>query len=82
MEPMRTRVGVADSARVVVHQAGALSAGIQRCNRCGIELPVPLDGGWEHGALIRHEHTSAGERMTEISQEDAVGIRSCDVSTT
>ena len=67
---MRTRVGIADDgAIVVVHRAGALVEGVQRCDRCGADLPLPAgEVGWERGALIRHEVTRIGETMTQVGE--------------
>src|SRR5918995_606838 len=53
--------------RGVVHEAGAVIAGLQSCRRCGLALPLPIgDGAFEVGGLIEHRRLADGERMTNV----------------
>jgi hypothetical protein len=54
--------------RGVVHAAGRVFSGVQRCGRCGLALPLPPgDATFEVGALIEHIRFVNGERMTSAA---------------
>jgi hypothetical protein len=51
----------------VVHDAGPLLNGVQRCRRCGLVLPLPSrGGGFEVGVLIEHVRSGSDEHMSAI----------------
>jgi hypothetical protein len=66
--------------RGVVHEAGAVIDGVQRCGLCGIELPLPVEtqAVWQAGALIVQRLSDNGETMTCSTSLTAVEFPYCD----
>jgi hypothetical protein len=51
--------------RGVVHEAGPLVDGVQRCRRCEMAFPLAPSGeGFEVGLMIEHVRMENGERMS------------------
>ena len=67
-------------ARGVVHEAGGVVDGVQRCQLCGIELPLPVEtqAGWQVGALIVQRLFDNGETMTCSTSLTAGEFPYCD----
>lgn len=66
--------------RGIVHEAGAVTGGVQRCRLCGIDLPLPVEteGAWEVGALIAQRLFKNGQTMTCSTSVEAAQFPYCD----
>ena len=63
----------------LLHEAGEIVDRVQRCRRCGLDLPVsPAGGGFQVGGFVEHRRDADGQRMGWVRSPDASAFPWCD----